>query len=117
MASPAPAALRSDDRVSGAVDVGAMSAAEASGAAALALEGIHKRFGTFTALRSVDLAVQPGELVCFVGPSGCGKTTLLRIIAGLERQTSGRVILNGRDVSNAPPAARDYGIVFQSYAL
>ncbi|MGH6608746.1 MAG: putative 2-aminoethylphosphonate ABC transporter ATP-binding protein, partial [Burkholderiaceae bacterium] len=55
--------------------------------------------------------------VCFLGPSGCGKTTLLRIIAGLEQQTSGRIWQNGVDVSNAPPAARDYGIVFQSYAL
>jgi iron(III) transport system ATP-binding protein len=85
--------------------------------AALRLEGIHKAFGSFVALQSIDLAIDPGELVCFVGPSGCGKTTLLRIIAGLESQTRGRVIQNGRDVSAAPPAARDYGIVFQSYAL
>ena len=85
--------------------------------AALRLEGIHKAFGAFVALQSIDLAIEPGELVCFVGPSGCGKTTLLRIIAGLETQTRGRVIQNGRDVSTAPPAARDYGIVFQSYAL
>src|SRR5512137_557481 len=85
--------------------------------AALRLEGIHKAFGSFVALQSIDLAIEPGELVCFVGPSGCGKTTLLRIIAGLEAQTRGRVVQNGRDVSTAPPAARDYGIVFQSYAL
>jgi iron(III) transport system ATP-binding protein len=84
---------------------------------ALRIEGIRKAFGSFVALQSIDLAIHPGELVCFLGPSGCGKTTLLRIIAGLEAQTSGRVIQNGRDVSNAPPAARDYGIVFQSYAL
>jgi iron(III) transport system ATP-binding protein len=84
---------------------------------ALRLEGIHKAFGTFVALKSIDLAIHPAELVCFLGPSGCGKTTLLRIIAGLESQTAGRVIQNGRDVSRAPPAARDYGIVFQSYAL
>src|SRR5207253_10979259 len=84
---------------------------------AVALSAIHKRFGTFTALRSVDLEIGEGELVCFLGPSGCGKTTLLRIIAGLERQTGGTVMQNGRDVSNAPAAARDYGIVFQSYAL
>ena len=86
-------------------------------AAALQLQGIHKAFGSFVALQSVDLTIERGELVCFVGPSGCGKTTLLRIIAGLETQTRGRVIQNGRDVSAAPPAARDYGIVFQSYAL
>jgi iron(III) transport system ATP-binding protein len=84
---------------------------------ALRLEGIHKTFGGFVALQSIDLAIGAGELVCFVGPSGCGKTTLLRIIAGLETQTRGRVIQNGRDISTAPPAARDYGIVFQSYAL
>jgi len=86
-------------------------------AAALQLQGIHKAFGSFVALQSVDLTIERGELVCFVGPSGCGKTTLLRIIAGLETQTRGRVIQDGRDVSAAPPAARDYGIVFQSYAL
>lgn len=84
---------------------------------ALRLEGIHKAFGSFVALRSIDLAVERGELICFLGPSGCGKTTLLRIVAGLETQTAGRVIQGGRDVSHAPPAARDYGIVFQSYAL
>jgi iron(III) transport system ATP-binding protein len=84
---------------------------------ALKLEGIHKRFGDFVALKSIDLSIDSGEMVCFLGPSGCGKTTLLRIIAGLERQTEGKIIQNGRDVSHAPPAARDYGIVFQSYAL
>ena len=84
---------------------------------ALQIQGIHKKFGDFVALKSVDLTIEPGELVCFLGPSGCGKTTLLRIIAGLERQTSGRIFQDGRDVSTAPPAARDYGIVFQSYAL
>jgi iron(III) transport system ATP-binding protein len=84
---------------------------------ALRLEGVHKAFGDFIALKSIDLVIPPGELVCFLGPSGCGKTTLLRIIAGLEQQSRGRILQNGRDVSNAPPAARDYGIVFQSYAL
>ena len=98
--------------------VGATAAGTlASSTPALELTSIHKRFGSFVALRSVDLAIASGELVCFLGPSGCGKTTLLRIIAGLERQTSGRVVQNGRDVTDAPAAARDYGIVFQSYAL
>ncbi len=83
----------------------------------LRLEGVHKAFGAFVALHSIDLSIASGELVCFVGPSGCGKTTLLRIIAGLEAQSRGRVIQNGNDVSLAPPSARDYGIVFQSYAL
>src|SRR4030095_598429 len=85
--------------------------------AAVRLDGVNKTFGSFVALRSIDLTIGAGELVCFLGPSGCGKTTLLRIIAGLEQQTSGRILQNGVDVSNAPPAARNYGIVFQSYAL
>ncbi|MBI5716191.1 MAG: putative 2-aminoethylphosphonate ABC transporter ATP-binding protein [Burkholderiales bacterium] len=83
----------------------------------LELEGIHKQFGSFTALKGVDLAVDKGEFVCFLGPSGCGKTTLLRIIAGLEAQSGGRIEQAGRDISRLPPAGRDYGIVFQSYAL
>jgi iron(III) transport system ATP-binding protein len=61
--------------------------------------------------------VAQGEFVCFLGPSGCGKTTLLRIIAGLEVQSAGSVRQGGRDISRLPPAQRDYGIVFQSYAL
>jgi len=83
----------------------------------LRLEGIRKDFGVFTALRDIRLEVEPGEFVCFLGPSGCGKTTLLRIIAGLEAQTAGSIWQGGRDVSALPPAQRDYGIVFQSYAL
>ena len=83
----------------------------------LKLEGIEKRFGTFTALKGVDLEIEQGEFVCFLGPSGCGKTTLLRIIAGLEAQSAGRIEQAGRDISRLPPSARDYGIVFQSYAL
>ncbi len=85
--------------------------------AALRIEHVVKKFGDFTALNDVSLSVSKGELVCFLGPSGCGKTTLLRIIAGLEVQASGSVIQNGRDISRLPPMMRDYGIVFQSYAL
>ena len=83
----------------------------------LKLEGIHKKFGGFTALQAVDLTISQGEFVCFLGPSGCGKTTLLRIIAGLEAQSAGRIEQGGRDIGRLPPAQRDYGIVFQSYAL
>jgi iron(III) transport system ATP-binding protein len=83
----------------------------------LRLAGIRKEFGPFTALSHIDLDIARGEFVCFLGPSGCGKTTLLRIIAGLEVQTAGRIELAGRDISALPPAKRDYGIVFQSYAL
>jgi iron(III) transport system ATP-binding protein len=83
----------------------------------LQLEGITKQFGAFQALKGIDLQIPPGEFICFLGPSGCGKTTLLRIIAGLEGQTAGRLRQAGRDISTLPPAQRDYGIVFQSYAL
>jgi len=83
----------------------------------LRLEGIRKSFGSFQALTDIDLTIAKGEFVCFLGPSGCGKTTLLRIIAGLETQTSGSIFQGERDISVLPPAQRDYGIVFQSYAL
>ncbi len=95
-----------------------MSAAPDTGASPfLRLAGIRKEFGSFVALQGVDLEIAQGEFVCFLGPSGCGKTTILRIIAGLEAQTAGRIELRGKDISTLPPAQRDYGIVFQSYAL
>jgi iron(III) transport system ATP-binding protein len=83
----------------------------------LRVEGVTKRFGAFTALDAVSLEVESGKLVCFLGPSGCGKTTLLRVIAGLEVQDAGSIEIGGRDVTRLPPAQRDFGIVFQSYAL
>jgi iron(III) transport system ATP-binding protein len=83
----------------------------------LRIDGLTKRFGQFTALDRVSLEIHQGEFVCFLGPSGCGKTTLLRTIAGLDLQDEGRITMRGRDVSFSPPAARDFGIVFQSYAL
>jgi iron(III) transport system ATP-binding protein len=83
----------------------------------LEVRNLSKRFGDFSALGDVSLDVVEGEFVCFLGPSGCGKTTLLRAIAGLDPQTSGTIHQKGRDVSALPPAQRDFGIVFQSYAL
>ena len=83
----------------------------------LRLSSIVKRFGRFTALDRVSLDVPCGSLVTFLGPSGCGKTTLLRIIAGLETQDEGTIVQGGRDISRLPATRRDYGIVFQSYAL
>jgi len=83
----------------------------------LHIENLWKKFGPFVALKDISLDVMEGEFLCFLGPSGCGKTTLLRAIAGLDLQTSGIVRQEGVDVSNLPPAERDFGIVFQSYAL
>src|ERR1044072_5559424 len=83
----------------------------------LRVRNLFKRFGKFTALKDISLDVKQGDFVCFLGPSGCGKTTLLRAIAGLDPQDEGMIEIAGRDVSHLPPAARDFGIVFQSYAL
>lgn len=83
----------------------------------LKVAGLWKAFGEFYALKDINLEIREGEFVCFLGPSGCGKTTLLRAIAGLDLQTRGTVHQASRDISDLPPAKRDYGIVFQSYAL
>ena len=83
----------------------------------LVIRDVGKQFGNFVALERVSLNIPSGELVSFLGPSGCGKTTLLRAIAGLDPPTVGRIIQAGRDITALPPAERDFGIVFQSYAL
>ncbi len=95
----------------------AESSGDRTGTSYLHVESLWKLFGSFAALKDVSFDVHTGEFVCFLGPSGCGKTTLLRIIMGLERQTRGRILREGRDISGLPPAGRDFGIVFQSYAL
>ncbi len=83
----------------------------------LNIENVVKQFGQFTALKKISLAIEKGEFVCFLGPSGCGKTTLLRAIAGLDLPTSGAIFQNGQETTFLPPEKRDFGIVFQSYAL
>ncbi|MDR9826263.1 putative 2-aminoethylphosphonate ABC transporter ATP-binding protein [Vibrio sp. FNV 38] len=83
----------------------------------LSVNELSKHFGDFTALNHISLDIQEGEFVCFLGPSGCGKTTLLRAIAGLELPSEGRILQAQRDITLLPPEQRDFGIVFQSYAL
>ncbi|MGP9821217.1 ABC transporter ATP-binding protein [Salinarimonas sp. NSM] len=89
--------------------------------AQVAFEDVHVDYGVTRALDGVSLSVEPGELVCLLGHSGCGKTTLLRVAAGIERPTQGRVLLDGREVSGeatwVPPEARGVGLMFQDYAL
>jgi multiple sugar transport system ATP-binding protein len=86
--------------------------------AEIRLEGISKTFPNgFSAIRNLDLEVADGEFLVLVGPSGCAKTTLLRTIAGLEDATEGRITIDGRDVTDAPPRRRDIAMVFQNYAL
>ncbi|QAB00938.1 sugar ABC transporter ATP-binding protein (plasmid) [Agrobacterium tumefaciens] len=81
------------------------------------LKNVNKSFGATTIIPGIDLIIEDGEFVVFVGPSGCGKSTLLRMIAGLEDPSSGRIVIDGKDVTDAPPAKRGLAMVFQSYAL
>jgi iron(III) transport system ATP-binding protein len=86
-------------------------------AARVTLEHVAKRFGQTMAVDDVSLAIEPGSLVTLLGPSGCGKTTTLRIVAGLETATGGRVFIGDAEVTHLPPNARDVTMMFQSYAL
>lgn len=81
------------------------------------IENLHKSFGGLEVLHNINLAIDEGELVVFVGPSGCGKSTLLRQISGLDQPTSGRIMIDGQDVTNVSAADRGLAMVFQSYAL
>jgi spermidine/putrescine transport system ATP-binding protein len=81
------------------------------------LEGIHKYYGDYHALRGIDLDIRPGEFFSLLGPSGCGKTTLLRTIAGFEDISQGRMTIDGRDMKGVPANQRPTNMVFQSYAI
>ena len=95
-----------------------MKSAGTSAPATVRLEGVTKKFGQdVVAVDALDLRIEPGTLVTLLGPSGCGKTTTLRMIAGLERVSGGRIILDGEDVTPLPANLRDVTMVFQSYAL
>ena len=83
----------------------------------LELESLSKRFGPVVAVEGVDLVLPEGKFISFLGPSGCGKTTLLRLVAGLETPSAGRVVLDGHDITALPTHRRDIGMVFQSLAL
>jgi ABC-type sugar transport system ATPase subunit len=81
------------------------------------LDSVGKSFGSLDVMKGVDLTIEAGEFCVFVGPSGCGKSTLLRIISGLETSSSGKVFIDGKDVTDAEPSQRGIAMVFQSYAL
>jgi iron(III) transport system ATP-binding protein len=99
----------------------AASATREAGTGRLQLESLTKRFhgrtSMVTAVDRVDLDVQPGEFITLLGPSGCGKTTTLRMVAGFEDASGGRILLDGKDIDNLPPQRRPMAMVFQSYAL
>lgn len=83
----------------------------------LQLQGVTKRFGTFEALRGIDLDLPSGKMITFLGPSGSGKSTLFRLVAGLDEATAGLIRFDGRDVTRVPAYKRNVGMVFQNYAL
>jgi len=89
--------------------------------AGLSLSGVGRRYGDKHAVRDVTFTIEPSEVLCLLGPSGCGKSTLLRLIAGIEDLSSGRIAMDGRDISwpggGVPPEDRGIGMVFQDYAL
>ncbi|KAA0020687.1 ABC transporter ATP-binding protein [Salinicola corii] len=83
----------------------------------LTLDSLTKRYGDTTAVDALDLSIERGEFVSLLGPSGCGKTTTLQMIAGFALPSAGRIVMDGRDMTDLAPNARGFGIVFQSYAL
>ncbi|RUM19373.1 ABC transporter ATP-binding protein [Rhizobium vallis] len=86
-------------------------------AGSVVFQNVRKTFGAFTAIPDLSLAIEPGTLVTLLGPSGCGKTTTLRMLAGLEHPSAGKILIGGKDVTMLPANERDVSMVFQSYAL
>jgi len=86
-------------------------------AAFLELQNLHRDFGTVKALDGIEIQLGEGEFLSLLGPSGCGKTTALRLVAGFDRPDAGRIVVDGRDVTNVAPNKRDMGMVFQAYSL
>ena len=95
----------------------AESAKELDARGRIVIDGVTKRFGETVAVDDVSLAIERGEFLTLLGPSGCGKTTLLRMVAGFEEASRGRILLGGRDVTQDPPERRPVNLVFQRYAL
>ena len=85
--------------------------------AKLEIKDVHKSFGKNHVVKGINLSIGDGEFLCLLGPSGCGKTTLLRMIAGLTETDEGKIIINGKDMTDLPPDKRSNGMVFQNYAL
>src|SRR3982751_6640360 len=83
----------------------------------ITIEGVTKRFGDFVAVNNVSLKIYEREIFCLLGGSGCGKTTLLRMLAGFETPSSGRILIDGQDMAGIPPYERPVNMMFQSYAL
>ena len=91
--------------------------ADEHGQAAVSVQGVHKQFGDLVAVKDLDIDIRAGEFFSMLGPSGSGKTTVLRMIAGFEEPTSGRILLHGQDVTASAPFDREVNTVFQDYAL
>ncbi|TIX75642.1 MAG: ABC transporter ATP-binding protein, partial [Mesorhizobium sp.] len=84
---------------------------------AIHLQNLVKKFGDFTALKTMDLAIADGEFMALLGPSGCGKSTTMNMIAGMEEPTSGKIVFGERDMTGVPMGRRGVGFVFQNYAI